>query len=91
MPPPLPAESDAESTAADEVIDTNPEPVEAEGDVELEDAPGKAEGEEEEDEDEEDGDEEVSVTPHRPKKASNATITAMSSRRSSATTIILKM
>ncbi|KAL8967126.1 MAG: hypothetical protein Q9197_005607 [Variospora fuerteventurae] len=61
MPPPLPAESDAESTAADEVIDTNPEPVEAEGDVELEDALGKAEGEEEEDEDEEDGDEEVYV------------------------------
>ncbi|KAI4117822.1 MAG: hypothetical protein LQ345_002008 [Seirophora villosa] len=54
MPPPLPADSDAESVAADDVTDSRPEPVEGEEEV----AAVTAEGEEEE---EDDGDEEVYV------------------------------
>ncbi|KAL8722285.1 MAG: hypothetical protein Q9225_001189 [Loekoesia sp. 1 TL-2023] len=53
MPPPLPAESDAES-AAEAVTDDKPEPVQEQVDQELNDAAENPE-EEEEDDDDEDG------------------------------------
>ncbi|KAL8679692.1 MAG: hypothetical protein Q9186_004054 [Xanthomendoza sp. 1 TL-2023] len=52
MPPPLPAESDAESVA-DELPQSKPESVEAPLNEDLPDAPPAAEGEEEEDDDDE--------------------------------------